>query len=64
MQLIWFNPEERSYHTDEERDYEIQVSGSRHSSDFFILDRLEELEIKVAHKIVDRLNRAYTLYEV
>ena len=64
MHLIWFNPGDKSYHAGEKKDYEMQFSSSGQPSDFFILDRLEELEIKVAHKIVARLNKAYELYEV
>lgn len=64
MQLIWFNPEQRSYHTGGEVDYQVQLSLSEQKADFFVLDKLEDIEIKVAYKIVDRLNKAYALYEI
>jgi hypothetical protein len=62
MQLIWFNPRERVYHTGEKKDYELQRLLNDHSVDLLVLDRLEDVEIRVANKIVDRLNKAYTYY--
>ena len=62
MPLIWFNPEERSYHTGDKVDYDVQKSLSRFDKDFMILDRLEEGKMKLAMKIVNRLNQAYHCY--
>lgn len=64
MQLIWYNPEDRSYHTGGKLDYEIQLAVSRNRNDFYILDKLENWEARVADKIVQRLNKAYAMYEL
>jgi len=40
------------------------LAVSRNRKDFLILDKLETWETRVADKIVQRLNKAYAMYEL
>lgn len=62
MQLIWFNPDNQSYHTGRRIDYEVQKSLARRKEDFVILDELQGSEERLAVKIAARLNQAFAEY--
>ena len=62
MKLIWFNPEDRSYHEGQKIDYEVQLSLSGLKSEFMIMHQFEEGMDHLAGKIVSRLNKAYQVY--
>ena len=62
MKLIWFNPEDRCYHTGEEVDYQVQLSLSNRKNEFMIMHQFEEGIAHLANKIAERLNRAYQVY--
>jgi len=60
--LIWFNPDEKAYHSGARVDLEVQMSLSRNRDQFDVLDRLEDANPRLAEKIVNRLNKAYEVY--
>ena len=62
MKLIWFNPEDRSYHTGQEIDYEVELSLSNRKDEFMIMHQFEVGMEHIANKVTSRLNKAYQVY--
>lgn len=62
MQLIWFNPEDKSYHIGPEMAYKGQLSLSKYQDEFMIMHQFEDEKAHLAIKIADKLNKAYQSY--
>ncbi|MCP4457941.1 MAG: hypothetical protein GY816_07955 [Cytophagales bacterium] len=60
--MIWFNPEDRTYHAGLQVDYDIQLSLSNRKNEFMIMHQFEIGLEHLAPKIVSRLNKAYQEY--
>jgi len=62
MKLIWFNPEDKSYHSGHQIDYEVEMSLSGRKEEFMIMHQFEAGMDHLANKIATRLNKAYHVY--
>ncbi|MFT6866271.1 MAG: hypothetical protein ACJA08_001100 [Cyclobacteriaceae bacterium] len=58
MNLIWYNPQLKSYQVGSKVDYETTVAHSSNADNFMILYELDELTMRLANKIVMELNSA------
>ncbi|MEO9476840.1 MAG: hypothetical protein ABJN36_03755 [Cyclobacteriaceae bacterium] len=60
MNIIWYNPDTKNYHLGSQIDYEIQLSNSGNPADMMVLYELDDLNERLANKIVSELNAART----